>query len=529
MDTLRQRDQQYRLLAEQAADGVLLVAADGPIADASPARPVLARPRAALVKLSLSEMVEPTRRWTTPRVSSALPPKQRLTRAFRLRRHGAAPLEAEVRARRLADGRLQLALRDVGERRRAAEALRESEERYERLAASAPDAIVVEASGRVVFANPALRKLLGLQPSTPVAGRALGDFLHPDERLEMAKAAAAAPTAGPAGVRLDTRCAASTAPRPRWSDRDRSHLPRPARGAAADARGRGGPPGLARGRVPRRAHRPHQRAARPRPALRRDRAGVPAPRPRRGRARGRRRVHRPDARVGRTVADRLCARRPRLAHCVRQGDTAARLARPTPLPSSCPGCTTARTRNRIAEKSPARAAQALPGRRRDDTPHRERGGRDLPEDGEDAPARLGEQSSLTAREKGGDRMVSGAPPGLDDGYDALELPRARPPGRPGRGAWRSTAPPRPPASSTTSRSSPSPRAGWSARRRSSAGSTRRWAWSFRTKLPLEVRLHRPHSRHRPLDPQDGGGASAGVAEAAAHAAARGQHLTAGNL
>ena len=50
MDTLRQRDQQYRLLAEQAADGILLVAADGAIADASPgAAALLGRPRAALV------------------------------------------------------------------------------------------------------------------------------------------------------------------------------------------------------------------------------------------------------------------------------------------------------------------------------------------------------------------------------------------------------------------------------------------------------------------------------------------------
>jgi len=60
-------------------------------------------------------------------------------------------------------------------------------------------------TGRVVFANPALRKLLGLQPSAAVAGRALADFLHPDERLEVAKAAAGAATAGPAGVRLATR------------------------------------------------------------------------------------------------------------------------------------------------------------------------------------------------------------------------------------------------------------------------------------------------------------------------------------
>ena len=41
VDTLRQRDQQYRLLAEQAADGVLLVGSNGRLADASPGAAVL--------------------------------------------------------------------------------------------------------------------------------------------------------------------------------------------------------------------------------------------------------------------------------------------------------------------------------------------------------------------------------------------------------------------------------------------------------------------------------------------------------
>ena len=59
MDTLRQRDQQYRLLAEQAADGVLLVTTEGRVAEASPGASVLlGRPRAALLKLSLADLVE---------------------------------------------------------------------------------------------------------------------------------------------------------------------------------------------------------------------------------------------------------------------------------------------------------------------------------------------------------------------------------------------------------------------------------------------------------------------------------------
>ena len=86
MDTLRQRDQQYRLLAEQAADGVVLVAAEGRVSDASPgAAALLGRPRAALLKLSLSDLVEADKAVDNVAGLLALPPARHLTRAYRLR------------------------------------------------------------------------------------------------------------------------------------------------------------------------------------------------------------------------------------------------------------------------------------------------------------------------------------------------------------------------------------------------------------------------------------------------------------
>ena len=217
IETLRRRDQQYRLLAEQAADGVLLVGADGRIGDASPGASVLlGRPPGSDSSSSNSpSWSRADKAVDNANALLALRQGQRLTRSFRLRRPTGPPLEVEISARRLVDGRLQLALRDIAERRRAADALRESEERYERLAAAAPDAIVIEASGRVVLANPSLRRMLGLQPAVPVAGRALGDFVHPDERPEVARAAAEAASAGPAGVRLVTRLGATTDRPPR--------------------------------------------------------------------------------------------------------------------------------------------------------------------------------------------------------------------------------------------------------------------------------------------------------------------------
>ena len=101
LDTLRRRDQQYRLLAEQAADGVLLVGSDGRLADASPGAAVLlARPRAQLLRAAARR----ARRGRQGRrrhgeALLALRPGSASTRSFRLRRaEGRAARDRDQRA-----------------------------------------------------------------------------------------------------------------------------------------------------------------------------------------------------------------------------------------------------------------------------------------------------------------------------------------------------------------------------------------------------------------------------------------------
>jgi diguanylate cyclase (GGDEF)-like protein/PAS domain S-box-containing protein len=425
METLRQRDQQYRLLAEQAADGVLIVTGEGRVADASPgAAALLGRPRAELLKLSLGDLVGDDEAVDNVAAVLALPAGRRLTRAFRLRRPSAAPLEIELSARRLGDGRLQLALRDLAERRRAADALRESEERYERLAASAPDAIVIEASGRVVLANPALRRLLGLQPSAPVAGRALSDFLHPDERPDVAKALAGTQSAGPAGVRLATRLRRV----------DGSTAEAEGTATAVTYRGRPAVQVLLREVAD---DRPTATADIYRDALTGltsalllpDRLSVAISQAYRHRARvGVIHVDLDgfaalDARLGRPRADRvLRAVGRRLAHCVRQGDTAARLEADA-FALVLPGLHHREDAVRIGEKVLRALRKPVPLVEGTVPLTASVGVAIFPEDGEDAPALLAsaENSAGRAHEAGGNRLESSVPPPLDDGYDALEL------------------------------------------------------------------------------------------------------------
>lgn len=72
--------------------------------------------------------------------------------------------------------------RNIAERKRAEEALRESEERYRQVVQVSKDAIVVRDEDIYLFANHAMADLLGAASPDEIVGRRWADFVHPDER-----------------------------------------------------------------------------------------------------------------------------------------------------------------------------------------------------------------------------------------------------------------------------------------------------------------------------------------------------------
>lgn len=114
----QRREDEYRLLIEQAADGVVILGPDGQLLDVnSSACDMLGRSRDDLLDADISSLLAPSGRAAAKQQIVALRAGSAAMFEWQLLGHGDVPFPAEVSAKRFPDHRIQAFIRDITERK----------------------------------------------------------------------------------------------------------------------------------------------------------------------------------------------------------------------------------------------------------------------------------------------------------------------------------------------------------------------------------------------------------------------------
>ena len=194
-EALARSEAKYRRLVENINDGYMVVTLEGKIVFAN-------AKMAQLLGCELKELIgEDVMKFTPPkfipyveklrqRVEQRRRVRERLEGAF-LNKDG-EPVLAEMSMKAIeyeGEPALAVIVRDITERKRAEEALRESEQKYRQVFEATLDGmIVIDAETmRVVLANQAAVKMMGFDSIEGVSGVNLLDFVPADERERVLK------------------------------------------------------------------------------------------------------------------------------------------------------------------------------------------------------------------------------------------------------------------------------------------------------------------------------------------------------
>ncbi len=182
--SLHESEERYRSLLQNSLDAILLTVPDGSILSANPAACAMFRmPEEMICSLGRNGIVD----LTDPRLAVLLEERRRtglVKGELTMVRNGGEKFPAEMTSSVFTDSmgnnRTSMIIRDISERKRAEEALYESEERYRTLITFSPEAIYVHVNGIVTLVNPAMCRLLGADTPSQLVGKSVFEILAPE-------------------------------------------------------------------------------------------------------------------------------------------------------------------------------------------------------------------------------------------------------------------------------------------------------------------------------------------------------------
>jgi two-component system, cell cycle sensor histidine kinase and response regulator CckA len=191
MKAVRESEERYRLLFESSLDGILLTAPDGRILSANPAAcTMLEATEEEICRAGRSGVVD----MDDPRLMPMLEERREKGKTkgeLSLVRAGGITFPAEITSATFEDRygelRTSMIIRDITDRKRAEEALRKSEHRFQTLAEMSPVGIFqTDAQGSTTYVNPRWCQISGMSREEALGAGWLG-AVHSDDKERLSK------------------------------------------------------------------------------------------------------------------------------------------------------------------------------------------------------------------------------------------------------------------------------------------------------------------------------------------------------
>lgn len=184
--TLKESEENFRTLVEQATDAIFVADVKGNYLDANESAVNLTGySENELKKMNAVEIVESNDLKNTPLKLKELKIGKPIFAERVLCRKNGTLLNVEVSSKLMDNGKVITIIKDITSRKKSENALKESEERYRSLVEWSPEAIIVHHHGKILYSNPAAINAVKAVTYKDLRDKPVFDLIHPESHKIM--------------------------------------------------------------------------------------------------------------------------------------------------------------------------------------------------------------------------------------------------------------------------------------------------------------------------------------------------------